>query len=136
MCTRRTTPAAAADQARDHRTSAVGDVVFEQRSCAVRIGRKRISLSLGQAGLFKVLVDNAGRIMTAADPCRSFQWNCECFRNKIADLRKKLGRRYRKRIVTIKNAGVMYKAAQRKHIGDELTASIQASILAEPLSPI
>jgi DNA invertase Pin-like site-specific DNA recombinase len=91
-----------------------GDVVLGDRTSTVRIGRKRIFLSPIQSALLKLLVSNAGHIVSATELCRLIHGNNESLRNRVADLRKKLGPRFRKRIVTIKHVGVMYRATPRK----------------------
>ena len=116
-----------ANEMREHpvlrREKRVGDVVFEQRTLAVVIARKRIVLSVIQAALFKFLVGNAGQVVNTTELCRLFHGNTEWLRNRIADLRKKLGRKFRKRLVTIKNSGFMYTATPRKrtHISEEIS---------------
>jgi DNA invertase Pin-like site-specific DNA recombinase len=87
----------------------VGDAVFAERASRLTIAGKEIVLSRIEAKLFKMIFQNAGSIVPS-DKLRSCanhptEW---FIRAHIAALRRKLGRKARKRIVTCKGEGYMY----------------------------
>jgi DNA invertase Pin-like site-specific DNA recombinase len=87
----------------------VGDAVFAERASLLTIAGKEIMLSRIEAILFKLLLQNTGIIVPAKKLCRCARNPSEWFiRAHISALRKKLGRRFRKRIVTFMGKGYMY----------------------------
>jgi DNA-binding winged helix-turn-helix (wHTH) protein len=97
----------------------VGDVVLSRRSSIVTMGRKRFQLPDVAAAMFKLLVCNAGNVVSpealrkvAQVASRQRSEPHLCFnefyvRNCISVLRKRLGQ-FANRILTIKCEGYMY----------------------------
>ena len=89
----------------------VGDVLFTEDDSTVIIDGIEIPLSTTKAAIFKLLLQNSGQIvfrkaLTHAQTAR----NKELYLNiQISELRRALGGKFRKRIVTVRNEGYMYK---------------------------
>jgi len=88
-----------------------GDTVFDERTSHLRVGRRDIGLSPMEGLMFKKLIQRAGTPVLAPELAVLSSNPTEDFvRRTIAALRKKLGRKYRRRVVTVFNKGYMYKA--------------------------
>ena len=99
--------------------SAVGDVVIPRRSSTVTVKRRNIQLPGVEAAIFKVLVRNAGNVVSPETLCQA----AECasrqrahrrlgpssgyIRNRVSVLRKRL-KPFGSRIVTVRYKGYMY----------------------------
>jgi DNA-binding response OmpR family regulator len=90
---------------------AVGDAKLEVRASLLVVSNRKLKLSRIGATIFKLLLENAGRPVSPAKmsscPGGPKEWFA---RAHISALRKKLGRKLRKRLVTVKGEGYMYKS--------------------------
>jgi DNA invertase Pin-like site-specific DNA recombinase len=87
-----------------------GDVILRERTSTVTIAGKEILLSPVEAALFKMLLRNGESALAAEDLCRVFDKSIQWLRNSITALRRRLGRDFRMRVVTVKGEGYMYKS--------------------------
>ena len=90
----------------------VGDAMLKQRASLLIVSNRKLKLSRIEATIFKLLLENAGRpvspVRMSSCPGGPKEWFA---RAHISALRKKLGRKFRKRLVTVKGEGYMYKSA-------------------------
>jgi DNA-binding winged helix-turn-helix (wHTH) protein len=98
----------------------VGDTVFRERASLLTISGREIGLSRLEAAFFKLLLQNAGGVVRPEKFCRLTDKPSEWFfRLHISALRKKLGRKFRRRIVTVVGKGYMYQAHEKHSHGAE-----------------
>jgi|HubBroStandDraft_1064217.scaffolds.fasta_scaffold04887_2 DNA invertase Pin-like site-specific DNA recombinase/DNA-binding winged helix-turn-helix (wHTH) protein len=87
----------------------VGDTVFRERASRATIAGREIELSAIETAIFKLLLQNAGSVVRREKLWSLTTKPSEWFlRAHISALRKKLGPKFRKRIVTVVGAGYMY----------------------------
>jgi DNA invertase Pin-like site-specific DNA recombinase len=87
----------------------VGDAAFTERALLLTVAGKEIEFSPIEANLFKLMFQNAGRVVPAKKLCSCATNPSEWFiRAHISALRRKLGPHFRNRIVTVKGEGYMY----------------------------
>jgi DNA-binding winged helix-turn-helix (wHTH) protein len=89
----------------------IGDVVISSRTSTVTLGRKDFVLAPIHAELFKVLVRNAGNVVSRRQlfhPFAGSQFPSAQLNAHMCELRRKLGPRLRERIQTVKNEGYKY----------------------------
>ncbi|MGB8060502.1 MAG: hydrogenase maturation protease [Candidatus Sulfotelmatobacter sp.] len=88
----------------------VGDATLHERKSVLTLPGKQLKLSRIEATIFKVLLRNAGTVVSASQmsscPGGPNEWFA---RGHISALRKKLGPKLRKRLITVLNKGYMYK---------------------------
>ena len=88
----------------------VGDALLKGRASLLIISDRELKLTRIQATIFKLLLENAGKpvssVKMSSCPGGPKEWFA---REHISVLRKKLGRKLRKRLVTVKGEGYMYK---------------------------
>jgi DNA-binding response OmpR family regulator len=92
-------------------TTVVGDVVISSRTSTIRIGREDISFTPVKAELFKLLVLNAGKVVSRAQlfhPFTGKKFPSAHLNAHMCDLRRKLGPGLSKRIETIVTQGYRY----------------------------
>jgi len=90
-----------------------GDTVLNERASRLKIAGMEISLSRIQALMFRALLQNANSIVSSSELMNLSKTPREYFvRQHISMLRRKLGRRFRQRLVTVKNEGVMYRSTK------------------------
>ena len=86
-----------------------GDTTFAERAALLVIGSKEVKLSRIESIIFKLLIQNAGGVVPrnklgcCAD--KPTEW---FLRAHISALRKKLGKKFRNRIITVPGEGYMY----------------------------
>lgn len=98
----------------------VGDTVFRERASLLTIAGREIGLSPIEAGIFRLLLQNAGSVVGPEEFCRLTNKPSEWFvRAHISALRKKLGRKSRKRIVTFVGKGYMYQTTEKRSPASE-----------------
>ena len=89
----------------------VGDAILKERASLLIMSNKKLKLSRIEATIFKLLLENAGipvsPVKMSSCPGGPSEWFA---RAHISALRKKLGRKFRKRLVTVKGEGYMYKS--------------------------
>jgi DNA invertase Pin-like site-specific DNA recombinase len=89
----------------------VGDAMLNERSLLLIMDRRRLKLSRIEATIFKLLLGSAGKpvspVKMSSCPGGPNEWFA---RGHISALRKKLGRKLRKRLITVKGEGYMYKS--------------------------
>ena len=87
----------------------VGDAMLKERASLLIVSKTKLKLSRIEATIFKLLLENAGRpvspLKMSSCPGGPNEWFA---RAHISALRKKLGKRLRKRVVTVKGEGYMY----------------------------
>jgi hypothetical protein len=89
----------------------VGDAVLNARASLLTVANKRLKLSRIQATIFKMLLENVGRPLSPAKMSSSPGGPKEWFaRAHVSALRKKLGRKLRRRLVTVTGEGYMYRS--------------------------
>jgi DNA-binding response OmpR family regulator len=87
-----------------------GDTVFAERASLLTIAGKEIRLSRLESSISKLLLQNAGHVVPRKTLCGCARNPSEWFLGaRISALRKKLGKKFRKRLVTIKEEGYMYR---------------------------
>ncbi|HWO30179.1 MAG TPA: recombinase family protein, partial [Candidatus Acidoferrum sp.] len=89
----------------------VGDAMLKERASLLIVSDRKLKLSRIEATIFKLLLENAGRpvspVKMSSCPGGPNEWFA---RAHISALRKKLGRKLRKRLVTVIGEGYMYKS--------------------------
>jgi DNA-binding response OmpR family regulator len=89
--------------------TAVGDVTVNRRTSTITIGNQELVLPRIDAIIFKMLLANAGQVVPRQTLCRCVDDQRELFLTPyIHDLRKKLGKQFKRRIVTAIGQGYMY----------------------------
>jgi DNA-binding response OmpR family regulator len=92
----------------------LGDTVLKERASLLIVSNRKLKLSRIEATIFKLLLENAGRpvppVKMSSRPDGPNEWFA---RMHIAALRKKLGRKFRKRLVTVKGVGYMYQTIRQ-----------------------
>jgi hypothetical protein len=87
-----------------------GDTVFNERASRLYIAGKEISLSRIETLMFKKLIQRTGAPIPIQELVTfSSKPNVFLVRSHIKELREKLGRRLRRRLITVVNKGYMYK---------------------------
>jgi DNA invertase Pin-like site-specific DNA recombinase/DNA-binding winged helix-turn-helix (wHTH) protein len=95
----------------------VGDVLFTARTSTITIAGKEILLARIDAAIFKLLVTNAGHVVSREKLCRCGDGPKTLFVTAhVSELRRKLGKQFRKRIVTVKGVGYMYEMPREGHL--------------------
>jgi len=101
-------------QPRDNLT-VVGDATLNERSSLLIVAGRKLKLSRIEATIFKLLLENAGRpvspVKMSSCPGGPKEWFA---RAHISALRKKLGRTFRKRLVTVKGEGYSYETTDNR----------------------
>jgi hypothetical protein len=89
----------------------VGDATLKERASLLSVVNRKLKLSRIEATIFKMLLENAGKPVSPAKmsscPGGPKEWFA---RAHISALRRKLGPKFRKRIITVKGEGYMYKS--------------------------
>jgi len=89
----------------------VGDARLKERASLLSVSNRKFKLSRIEATIFKLLLENAGRpvstVKMSSCPGGPKEWFA---RAHISALRKKLGRKFGKRLVMVKGEGYMYKS--------------------------
>jgi len=97
-------------QEKDESTT-VGDVVVTARSSTIKIANKEIILSQSEAAMFKLLVHHAGEPVSRERLCHpSSGTDFNYLTAHMYYFRKRLGRRFGKRIQTVPGRGYIYVA--------------------------
>jgi DNA invertase Pin-like site-specific DNA recombinase len=92
-------------------STVVGDVVMCSRTATVTIGKKAIVLAPILSELFKLLVCNAGNIVSRSDLCDCLagtHFRSSLLNTHMSVLRRELGFRFRQRIQTVRSEGYKY----------------------------
>lgn len=88
-----------------------GDAMLNERSSLLIVAGRRLKLSRIETTIFKLLLGNAGKpvspVKMSSCPGGPNEWFA---RGHISALRKKLGRKFGKRLVTVKGEGYMYES--------------------------
>jgi DNA invertase Pin-like site-specific DNA recombinase len=92
-------------------STVVGDATLNERSFLLIMNGRKLKLSRIEATIFKLLLENAGKpvspVKMSCSPGGLNEWFA---RGHISALRKKLGRKLRKRLITVKGQGYMYES--------------------------
>ena len=93
--------------------SVVGDVLFTDHDSTFIIDGTEIPLSTANAAIFRLLLQNAGRVVPRATLTHAgTKRDKDLYLNiQIGELRRSLGTHFRSRILTVRHKGYMYQNA-------------------------